>query len=74
MPEPGVNGEHSLLGMSAVSDAWVRDIAIEETRDAMSLSGTCRRITLQGMRFNHRETEPHMGGKSLIINLNVYLL
>jgi len=64
MPESGTNGEHSVLGMSAVSDAWVRDLAVEETRDAMSIGSTARRVTVERVRFRHRDHEPHMGGSS----------
>jgi hypothetical protein len=56
--------EHSLLGLSAVSDAWVRDIVAEEMRDAMTISGSARRITLERMEFLHSESEPHQGGSS----------
>jgi hypothetical protein len=56
--------EHSLLGFTAVSDAWARDIVADEMRDAMTISGTARRITLQGLHFLHSQREPHQGGSS----------
>jgi hypothetical protein len=56
--------EHSLLGLSAVQDAWVRDVVADEMRDAMTISGTARRITLQEIHFFHSEDEPHQGGSS----------
>jgi hypothetical protein len=63
-PALGSDVQHSVLGLSAVSDAWVRDIVSEEMYDPMTISATARRITLERVRFFHSESEPHQGGSS----------
>ena len=50
--------------MTSVSDASVRDVTVEETQNGISIGSTARRITLERVRFRHRDKDPHMGGSS----------
>ncbi len=63
-PTEEMRGNYSLLGMSAVSDAWVRDVLVDETSNGMSIGASARRVTLERVRYRHRDQDPHMGGSS----------
>ena len=63
-PDEGIRGHHGVVSMNAVSDAWIRDVAVEESLNGISIGSTARRVTLERVRFHHREAEPHMGGSS----------
>ena len=45
--------------MDAVLDAWARDIAVEETQNAIFVGGAAKRVTLDAVRIVHRA--PHSG-------------
>jgi hypothetical protein len=46
-------GQYTLLGMNAVSDAWVRDIVSVDTQDSTSYGPLARRITVQNVNIIH---------------------
>ena len=50
---PISESQYSLLGMSAVSDGWVRDVAGEDTQNTITLGSTVRRVTLETVRIRH---------------------
>ena len=45
--------QYSLLRMSAVSDAWVRDIVVENTQNTFTISHTARRVTIENVHVRH---------------------
>src|SRR5206468_712757 len=45
--------QYTLLRLNAVSDAWVRDIAVQETQNGIAICPTARRITLERVRIRH---------------------
>ena len=48
--------------MSAVSDGWVRDVAVEDTQNTITLGSTVRRVTLENVHIRH--TVPFTGAAS----------
>jgi hypothetical protein len=56
---PITGRQFTLLQMEAVVDGWVRDIAVEETQNAVVIGSTAKRITLDGVRIHH--SKPHSG-------------
>ena len=45
--------QYTLLQMASVIDGWARDIAVEETQNAISVSETAKRVTLDSIRIVH---------------------
>ena len=45
--------QYSLLRLGAVSDAWVRDIVVENTQNTVTISHPARRITLENVHVRH---------------------
>ncbi|RPI13732.1 MAG: hypothetical protein EHM65_05035 [Acidobacteriales bacterium] len=50
---PISGSQYTLLGMSAVSDAWVRDILVDETQNGIGISQSARRVTLERVHIRH---------------------
>jgi hypothetical protein len=50
-------GQYTWLRLSAVSDAWARDVAVEETQNGVVIAPTARRVTLERVRIRH--SVPH---------------
>jgi hypothetical protein len=44
---------HQALRMNAAMDAWVRDIAIEDTVNSVVIGGDTRRVTVENVRTTH---------------------
>ena len=63
-PDDQTRGQHGLFSLSAVSDAWIRDIEALESRDGISIGSTARCVTLERVHIRHGDREPHMGGSS----------
>ncbi len=59
---PITEGQYTLLRMNAVSDGWVRDVAVEDTQNTITLGPTARRITLEEVHIRH--TLPFSGAAS----------
>lgn len=51
--------QFTFLSMTAVSDAWVKNVAIQETENAISLGSTVKRVTLDSVDVHH--SQPHSG-------------
>jgi hypothetical protein len=51
---PITQGQYSLLRMNALSDGWVRDVAVEDTQNTISLGPTVRRVTLEEVHVRHK--------------------
>jgi hypothetical protein len=50
---PITQGQFTLLRMNAVSDGWVRDVAVEDTQNTITLGSTVRRVTIENVRIRH---------------------
>ena len=50
---PISQGQYTLLRMNAVSDAWVRDVVVEDTHNTITIGHTARRLTLEGVQIHH---------------------
>jgi hypothetical protein len=50
---PISDAQYSLLRMSAVSDGWVRDVAVDDTQNTITLGPTVRRVTLENVHIRH---------------------
>ena len=50
---PISESQYTLLRMTAVSDSWVSDIAVEDTQNTITLGHTVRRVTLQDVHVRH---------------------
>lgn len=56
---PITRPQYGLLSMNAVEDAWVKDIVVEETENAVTLGPTAKRVTIDAVRVHH--AQPHSG-------------
>jgi hypothetical protein len=45
--------QYSLLRVAAVSDAWVRDIVVEDTQNTITIAHSARRVTLENVHVRH---------------------
>jgi hypothetical protein len=45
--------QYTLLRMGAVSDAWVRDIIVEDTQNTITIAHSARRVTLERVHVRH---------------------
>jgi hypothetical protein len=54
--KPITEGQFTMLRMDAVSDAWARDISIEETQNGVTIGASARRVTLYNVRIRHSIT------------------
>jgi hypothetical protein len=45
--------QYSLLRLSAVSDAWLRDVVVEDTQNTITIGQTARRVTLEDVHVRH---------------------
>jgi hypothetical protein len=50
---PITEGQYTLLRMNAVSDAWVRDVAVEDTQNTITIGHSARRVTLEDLHIRH---------------------
>jgi hypothetical protein len=50
---PITQGQYTLLRMSAVSDAWVRDVVVENTHNTITIAHSARRLTLESVHVRH---------------------
>jgi hypothetical protein len=50
---PITESQYTLLRMNAVSDGWVRDVAVEDTQNTITLGPTVRRVTLDNVHIRH---------------------
>jgi hypothetical protein len=50
---PITQSQYTLLRLSAVSDAWVRDVAVENTQNTITIAPTARRLTLENVHVRH---------------------
>jgi hypothetical protein len=56
---PITEGQYTAFQIDAALDAWARDIAIQETQNAIVIGPAAKRVTLDGIRLVH--TAPHTG-------------
>ena len=56
---PITGAQFSLLRLDAVEDAWVREIAVRETQNAVTIGAGAKRVTLTGVSIAH--SAPHSG-------------
>ncbi len=50
---PITQGQYSLLRMDALSDGWVRDVAVQDTQNTITLGPAVRRVTLEDVHIRH---------------------
>lgn len=50
---PISQSQYTLLRMSAVSDAWVRDVVVENTQNTITVGHTARRVTFDNVHVRH---------------------
>ncbi len=50
---PISQAQYTLLRMNAVSDAWMRDVGVQDTQNTITLGPTARRITLENVNIRH---------------------
>jgi hypothetical protein len=50
---PITEGQFTLLRMNALSDGWVRDVAVEDTQNTITLGSTVRRVTVENVHIRH---------------------
>src|SRR5439155_3930395 len=52
---PAVNSDplYSGLSMAAVVDAWVRDVAFQDTQNTVTISNIAKQLTLDGVEDRH---------------------
>jgi len=56
---PIADPQYSMLAMNGVIDAWVSDVAVEDTQNAFAIGGQARRVTLDRATVTH--TIAHTG-------------
>lgn len=56
---PITGAQFTFLRMDAVSDAWVRDINIDETQNGVTIGSAARRLTIRNVSVRH--SIPHSG-------------
>ena len=50
---PISESQYTLLRMNALSDSWVRDIAVDDTQNTITIGHTVRRVTLEDVHIRH---------------------
>ena len=50
---PISGAQYTFLRMNAISDAWARDLVIEDTQNTITLGSTARRVTLDNVHVRH---------------------
>jgi hypothetical protein len=50
---PITQSQYTLLRMNAVSDAWVRDVVVENTQNTVTIAHSARRLTLEDVHVRH---------------------
>jgi hypothetical protein len=56
---PITDPQYTVLQMNDVIDAWVRNIAVQDTQNSFSIDGRAKRVTLENVNVTH--TVPHTG-------------
>jgi hypothetical protein len=56
---PITGPQYTFLRLDAVSDAWVRDVAVDETQNGVTLGPGAKRVTLRNVAIRH--SIPHSG-------------
>ena len=56
---PITGPQYTALRIDAVEDAWVRDVEIQETQNAITIGATAKRVTFDNLRIAH--SAPHSG-------------
>jgi hypothetical protein len=56
---PISGAQYTVLRMDAVLDAWLRDIAVEETQNGFTVGGSAKRVTFENVHVVH--SAPHSG-------------
>jgi hypothetical protein len=56
---PITSADFTVLRMDAVVDAWVRDVAIQETQNGIVIGAGSKRVTFERVRIAH--SKPHSG-------------
>jgi hypothetical protein len=51
---PITEAQYTLLRMTAVSDGWVRDLAVDDTQNTITIGPTVRRVTLENVHIRHK--------------------
>jgi hypothetical protein len=70
---PALNADISLpqylgVGMSALIDAWVLDVRLQDTQNTFQIATNTRQLTLQDVHINH--TVPHTGDRMADFGVN----
>lgn len=61
--------QYTLLGMNAVTDGWVSDVATENTVNSLKVGATCKRITIEDFDFSRSSVADGSAGYPLEITL-----
>jgi hypothetical protein len=61
--------QFQLLSMDAVVDAWVKDVATENTVNSLSVGPTCKRVTIEDFDFSRTSVADGSAGYPLEITL-----
>jgi hypothetical protein len=56
---PITSADFTVLRIDAVMDAWVRDVAVQETQNGFVIGSSARRVTFERVRIVH--SAPHSG-------------
>jgi hypothetical protein len=62
-------GQFQILTMHAVQDAWVKDVAAQDTTNSVSLDNTTKRITVE--QFDYTRTTPANGSSGYPLELTI---
>jgi hypothetical protein len=61
--------QYTTLGLNAVVDGWVRDVATENTVNSVKVSATCKRITIEDFDFSRTSVADGSAGYPLEVTL-----
>lgn len=50
---PVERAQYTLLRMNALRDGWVRDIAVDDTQNTITIGSSVKRVTLDNVRIRH---------------------
>ena len=56
---PIAEPQYTFLNMNAVTDAWAKDIEIQEAENGITIGPSAKRVTLEGVHVRH--AKPHSG-------------
>jgi hypothetical protein len=66
---PISEAQYRLLDLDAVTDAWVKDVAVESTVNTLSVGATAKRITIEDLIFSRVSVADGSAGYPLEITL-----